>query len=317
MPAIAPADTEFFVIAEAGILEAQALLLCKSVRQFAGAYAASCVTVVSPRKSRRPARETIAKFEANQAEYLELDIDSPCPSYGTSFRIFVASYLEQRPGPSVLVQLDSDTIFVAEPDFSLDGVCAAARPVDVKGMCTEGSGDPFDAYWRDLCGLCEVDYDALGSVTTTVDRRTVRANYNGGLIAVRRSSGIFAKTENFFLRLVKRNLRPWAGHGIAVKSGVGMVDREGSEYWGSSQVTLSLAITSGPLPTQILPDSYNIPLHSFKQLPPRETAPIHVHYHWLGTKGETADNPMLNGRLRLPAEVAQWIRQELPLYVPS
>ena len=42
-----------------------------------------------------------------------------------------------------LVQLDSDAIFVAQPELNLGEASAAARPVDHKGMCTTGAGDPF------------------------------------------------------------------------------------------------------------------------------------------------------------------------------
>ena len=312
-----PTETEFFLIAEAGILESQALLLCQSIRQFAGGYQYAPITVVSPRPDRRPSIDTQRKLAELQVDYLELDIASPCPDYGTSFRVLAAAYLERRAGPDVLIQLDSDTLFVAEPDFSLPGAVGAARPVDVKGMCTDGPGDPFDPYWLDLCRLCGVDYERLPWVTTTVDRKTVRASYNGGLVAARRSDGLFAKTEEFFLKLVRAGLKPWAGYGLNVKSGVGMVGLSGSEYWGSSQAALSLAFTDHGGPVRILTDAYNIPLHSFEHLPPRQTTPIHLHYHWLCSEGELSNNPMLDGRLTLPEPVAQWLKRNLPLSLPT
>ena len=306
-------DLEFCILTEAGVLEAQALLLCRSIRRFAGAYASSSIVAVSPRPSRRPGRRTRRELEELGVEYLELDVHSVCPDYGTTFRIHALAHLSRRPGPPILVQIDSDTLFLAEPDFSLQGVDVAARPVDVKGMCTTGEGDPFDPYWRNLCTLCEVDYALLPEVVTTVDRKKVRANYNGGLVVAKRSSGIFERTEEFFLKLAAANARPFAGTGTRVKSGVEIVSLKGSEYWGSGQAAQALAVISQGSSVQILPPSYNVPLHLFDAFEPSRTEPIHVHYHWLCTKKTYAANPMLNGRLPLPADTVRWLRDRLPL----
>jgi hypothetical protein len=313
---VAPDNTAFFLIAERGILEAQAVLLCQSIRKFAGAYSKSPITVISPRRNCRPCRETSRKLVRLEVEYLELRLPSPCPSYGPSFRVLAAARMEQQATAAVLVQLDSDTIFVREPDFRLAGAHAAARPVDVRGMCTEGTGDRFDPYWRTLCKMCGVDYESIPWVTTTVDDKVVRANYNGGLIAVRRASGLMRQTEEFFLCLVAENHRPWANSGTLMKTGAGAVDRMGSEFWGTSQAVFSLAVTARGGPMQILPNSYNIPLHYFDSLPIPAAAPIHLHYHWLCSEGECANNPMLDGRLALPPEVDAWLRRELPLRAP-
>jgi hypothetical protein len=83
--------------------------------------------------------------------------------------VLAAARMEHRASAPVLIQLDSDTIFVREPDFSLAEVDAAARPVDMKGMCTEG-----EAILRStlalLCELLGVGYEGIPWVTSTVDR---------------------------------------------------------------------------------------------------------------------------------------------------
>ncbi|MDP8979377.1 MAG: hypothetical protein M3O35_02165 [Acidobacteriota bacterium] len=306
-------EVEFFLIAESGILEAQALLLCASIRRFAGAYSAAAVTVVSPRKECRPSQATQWELRRLGAEYLELDVHSPCPAYGPSHKVYAAARVERRPGPPVVVQLDSDTLFVGEPDFSLDGVDAAARPVDVKGMCTCGDGDPFDPYWRALCALCGVDYHRLPLLESTVDLRTVRASYNGGLLAARRASGIFQRTAAFFTRLVSAGMKPLAGTGVRIDSGTGVVDAAGSEYWGASQAVFSLAVTAGGSALRILPASHNVPIHMFESIEPAGAAPVHVHYHRLCSAGCRVANPLLDGRLPLPEQTTGWLRARLPL----
>lgn len=314
---VSPHQTEFFLIAERGILEPQAVLLCKSIRRFAGAYAKSAISVVSPRRNARPCRTTVKQLAALDADYVELDLSSPCPAYGPSFKVLAAAHMEDRGRAPVLVQLDSDTLFVREPDFSLPAAHVGARPVDVKGMSTEGHGDAFDPYWRGLCELCDVDYESLPWVVTTVDGKKVRANYNGGLTAARRACGIFQQTREFLLRLVAAERKPWANSGLLVKSGTGLVNREGSEYWGTSQAALSLAITARHGIVEILSNLYNVPVHSFASMPPLDGVPVHIHYHWLLSERECDDNPMFDGRLALPPEIAEWIRSESPLRVPG
>jgi hypothetical protein len=309
----AAADVEFMAIAESGILEAQALLLCESIRRFAGVYAKSAITIVSPRAARRPSPATQRKFERLDAEFVATELVSPFPEYGPSFRVAAAAHLARRPGAPVLVQLDSDTLFLAAPDFALTQSDFAARPVDIKGICTTGVGDPGDSYWRKVSTLCGVDYDAIGWVTTTVDKLRVRANYNAGLIAARRASGVFERTEEIFKCMVEQKLISHARPPEALKIGAGAISPDGFTYWGTSQIALSLACTALRARVEILPAEYNMPLHFFDSLEPNATPPVHVHYHWLGNADELATSPLVDGRMALPAAQARWLRSRLPL----
>jgi hypothetical protein len=305
---------EFVLIAEAGILEAQALLLCESIRCFAGAYSRSPITVVSPRSARRPSSSTLRKLDRLQAEYLPIEIDSCCPEYGTSYRVHSAAHIERRSGPPVIVQLDSDTMFLAEPELSLTGSDAAARPVDVKGMCTIGPGDPFDNYWRELCALVGVDYEQVPIIETIIGGQAVRACYNGGFYAARRACGIFERTEDIFRRLVAAGLKPWTADGPTVRTGTGVLRGAATAYWGTSQAAFSLAAVAGCHLVRLLPDTYNIPLHLIDHLTMPDPAPlVHVHYHWLFTAGASDANPIVDRKLDVPAGIAEWLKARLPL----
>ena len=307
-------NVEFVLIAEAGILEAQALLLCESIRSFAGAYSQFPITVISPRSSRRPSFSTLRKLDRLQAEYLPIEVESCCPEYGTSYRVHSLAHVARRSGPPVIVQLDSDTIFLSEPDFSLTDSHAAARPVDVKGMCTTGPADPFDNFWRELCALMGVNYEQLSIVETTVDCQRVRASYNGGLIAAQRACGIFERTEEIFSRLVTAGLKPWTAGGPTIWTGTGILSGAATAYWGTSQAAFSLAAVAGNHAVELLPATYNFPLHCLDQMTTSIPWPlIHVHYHWLFSAEACDANPMLNEKLNLSVEAAEWLRARLPL----
>jgi hypothetical protein len=305
---------EFVLIAEAGILEAQALLLCESIRCFAGVYSRSHITVISPRSARRPSAATLHKLDQLHAEYLPIEIDSCCPEYGTSYRVHSLAHAERRAGPPVMVQVDSDTIFIDEPDFSLNDFSAAARPVDDKGMCTTGAGDAFDGYWRQLCTLAHVDYDSLPIVATTIRNQAVRASYNGGLVAVKRACGLFQRTDDIFEQLVAARMQPWTPSGPTISTGTGVLHGAATAYWGTSQAAFTLAAAAGRHSVRLLPDTHNFPLHMLDQLtvsnPERL---IHIHYHGLFSAGCADANPIADGKLKLPAGIAEWLEARLPL----
>lgn len=310
-----PAESvEFVLIAEAGVLEAQALLLCESIRSFAGAYARCRISVVSPRSDRRPSASTLRKLEQLQVEYLPIEIDSCSPRYGPSYKVHSLAHVERRPGPPIIVQLDSDAIFIDEPDFSLEGCDAAARPVDSKGMCTTGPGDPFDPFWKAACQLAGVDYDHVPFVATSDGAAVVKASYNGGLIAARRACGLFQRTEDIFRQLVAAELKPWRDQEPTYLTGTGTKSGDATTHWGTSQAAFSLAAVAGNHAVRCLPETHNLPLHNLTRPKPIDPARlVHIHYHGLFTAGSTEANPIFDGRLDLPAGIAEWLQARLPL----
>jgi len=311
-PLMRATDFQFVAVAEAGVLEAQALLLCRSLRAFGGALKDAPIALVSPRRSRRPSARFRRALDVLGAEFVAADPHSPCPEYGPSFRLAAMAHLARRPGPPVLVQLDSDTLFLDAPEFALGAADVLARPVDVKGVCTAADGDAREPYWRALCAACGVDFDALPWVASSVDGVRVKANYNAGLIVARREQGLFQRTQDFFLRIVAAGLRTHASAPHAQRIGSGHLSAAGFAYFGTVQIALALAASALGLRVDLLPSTYNVPLHYFEQLAPEATAaPVHVHYHWLLQPEFRATNPLLDGRLRLAPEVRAWIEHGL------
>lgn len=305
---------EFLFIAESGVLEQQAVLLCESIRKFGGRHAGNPVTILQPRKEKPVSIEGRARLQEMGAQVVELSVVSPCPEYGTSYRIFACADYEKRTSADVLIFMDSDTVLLAEPDLDLQGADVAARPVDVKGMCTEG-GDANEAYWRRLCLVCGVDYERLPWVTTTVDRARVKASYNGGLTVVKTAAGLFGKTADFFLRSLRTELIPWPERTTGFPAGCGMVSVEGGRLWGSSQACLSLTITALGLSVRTLPPALNFPLNFYSELLPEirnGSIPeiLHLHYHHI-FRNDPRENPFFCGLPGLPAGAAAWLWSRL------
>lgn len=267
---------EFCLLAESGVLIDQAILLCRSIRHFGGRYASAHITVISPRKERRPFREQIKALGLLGAEYFELDLRSLAPEYGPSFRVLALAWCAERSGPETLVQLDSDTVFLAEPDIQA-GV--AARPVDATGMCSAGPHDPFEAVWKRMAKLCDVDLDAIPFLVTTIDQRRVRASYNGGLVIGPRK--LFPVVNEFLLRILHDGVRPFSSSKRGFQAGAGPVSREGAQFWGTSQAAISLALAAMNIPARILSRDHNAPLHMLNDFSEPLLCPVHLHYHWM------------------------------------
>ena len=238
--------------------------------------------------------------------YAELDLISPVPAYGPSFKVLALAWCASRAGPSTLVQLDSDTVFLSEPDFRPGDRKIAVRPVDVPGICSGGPADPRDEGWRAMARSCGVDLDALSYVLTTIGGSRVRASYNGGLVAATRS--FFTLVETCFLRIVGSGAFG-EGPAAAFRAGAGLVDAEGAAFWGTSQAAISLAAVVGGHPVRLLGDDHNVPAHMLDDL--HETRRVtHLHYHWMYS--ELATRRVLHHpRLVFTSEQRAWLAKHV------
>lgn len=307
------AVVEFALLVEAGPLEAQSLLLVESLRRFGGRHASAPVTVVSPRPTRRPSPATAAALRRLGADYLELDVEGACPVYPTSWRVHALAILERRAGPEVLVQLDTDTLFLGDIGPLCASEAATARPVDVKGMGSTGPGDDYEAYWAELCQLAGIDVERLPFVCTAVGGPAVRATHNGGFVAARRDSALFARAEALFRHSVEADLRPHAGRGYDVVAGAGRVGVAGSEWWGSAQAVISVAAASLGFEIGPLDERVNVPVHLWHRLDPKPDHVIHAHYHGLLGNGWGRPNALLDGSMPIDRETESWLRSRVPL----
>lgn len=302
-----PGLVQFLVIVERGPLEAQAVLLCESIRAFAGRHASAAIVAVSPRPCRRPARRTLERLAALGVDCRLLDLSSPVPHYGTSWRVAAAAHIAREPGPDILVQLDSDTVFTGEPDLDLGDALVLARPVDEAGMCSAGPHDPRDAHWQAMCEACGVEADALGWVSATTTGQRLRASYNGGFIAARRD--YFITVEQVFARIAAAGLASRPDHHRTEQTGAGDVPPEGYAWWGTAQAALSIAAVLLGGRVRELDARHNVPLHLEGPLPER---PVHLHYHWLFGNAEGVARA-LSPRLGLDESCREWLASRLPL----
>ena len=280
-------DVGFVACIESGVLEVQAVRLFESIRCYAGRFAACPIYACSPRPGRAVSPQTRARLDELAVNYSDAQLNTDCLVYGAANRIAAGAHVESTTAHELLVVLDSDTLFLREPlalELPAD-VDVAARPVDAKGIATTGAGDPFDPYWRDLCRLGGVDYDAIPFRQSYIDRQRIKANYNGGLVVVRRALGVLQTCSRVFRASVHGQLRP-NPNPFRFRAGAGWVEHPAGVFWGSSQAALAAAIWNTTSRISELPPAYNYPLHLHDKIDPgirSDVFPrlVHVHYHWL------------------------------------
>jgi len=309
-------ETAFVACIERGVLERQALLLFESIRRYTGRFRDCPIYALSPRAEHGISASARSKLDQLGVVYIDEILNTDCPEYGSANRVAAAAYVEQQHPHDILVILDSDTLFLREPNEILlrPDVDVAVRPVGVKGMCTSGPTDPFDAYWRDLCRCSGVDYDQIPWTESFADRCRIKASYNAGLVIVRRELGIMQRWSDFFFNSVRQQLKPYS-HDRRFRTGAGWVESGASRLWGSNQAALSLAVWSTTRNVQELEPTYNyqLTLHNLinKKLRKRVfPSLVHVHYHWL-LHDRASKNPLFDRSGPLSAEQRVWLASAL------
>lgn len=310
-------EIAFLICVEANRLEPQARLLCESIRTFGGRYRNAPILAVSPRPSLALGSEGRAHLEALGVTYVVEPLNETGRPYGSINRIVAGAWAETFSERPYLVLLDTDTIFVGEPVFVRAD--AGVRPVDVKGAASSGSGDPLDAYWARMCGFGGIDLSRLPLLSTTIDKVPIRASYNGGFTVVRRDLGILRKTREIFFASLEADLRPLAGREMNVFASTGSVGFEASEWWGSSQAALSVAIWSRTSGVHTYDERYNIPLNNLtgagSSWPMRRGfRPILLHYHHLAEPQYQEQLRQAMIRTGCSSDVPDWVEKRLHLF---
>jgi len=197
------ASLAFLLCVEGGRLEEEALLLCRSIRRYGGLYRGACIHTFQPRRGHGIGAATRTALEELGAVHHTEVLNDALPALGTLNKVFVCARAEEVLSEDVLVFLDSDTVLVGEPrDLDLPaGIDGAVRPAESVALNSSGPDDPRDDYWRELdrfLGIADIP-----CVETELGNR-VRAFFSAGLVAVRRSAGLFRSWLSDFWRLVRR-----------------------------------------------------------------------------------------------------------------
>ena len=288
----------FLACVERGRLESQSLLLCRSIRRNVGRFRDAPIHTFQPRAGTTIEDATLTELRAMGVQHHTDTLNRDFVDYPISNKVFACAHAEQTLDEDVLVFIDTDTVFVNQPDeFDLPaGVHAAVRPVDHKNCGSTGPGARDDPYWRRLYELCGVSRSPF--IETAVSAQRIRAYYNSGLVCVRRSVGIFQRWLEHFLLVARVNHLP-----------------NGNIHY-LDQLTLATALAqfdNGEV--RVLKPNYNYPIPKRPLLPPVFQYPldnlVHIHYHrWFNRPNFLREiRPAFNPE----SEMFRWLDGHLPL----
>ena len=314
--ATARSTASFVLCIENNAIREQALLLCRSIRRFAGCHSGARILAYAPRPGLGVDHATRDALEELDVEYIDAPLNSTCREYPPANRVFAGRHAEAHTDTDFIVVADSDTVWLDEPELP-DDADAAVRPVDSKGSATRGPGDRFEEYWAWLAQIAGVPLDRLPWIRSTIGNEHIRASYNAGFTIVRRRMGILTRCADLFAASVDAGMRPYRDSGIDIVASTGRVGRDGSEYWGSSQAALTLAIWSATDRVLHYPDHYNVPLHliaAHGEIDARWLAhpPVHLHYHWMFAERHHEVAMELLAKLGLGADRRAWLVERTP-----
>ncbi len=145
-----------------GYLESQSKLLISSLREFGGKFKDLPIFSYQPRKKFKVSRETIAFFEENNVEYIDIELNKDFSDYPFANKILASNHREINTNAEILIFLDSDVFFLNEPkEFPDFGSCnVILRPVDMKNIGVENSEDKNATYWNNLYKLLSLSHSS-------------------------------------------------------------------------------------------------------------------------------------------------------------
>jgi hypothetical protein len=186
-------------------------MLAESIRKFCGNLKDTPIYSFHPRVGEPIAKQTQEAFAALNVIHQQIPINQEFHEYYLANKPLVCAYAEQNIDAEILVFLDSDKCFFAEPtEFLLPAGCnVRMRPEYGQGIGSTGSQDPQEWYWQKLYEVLGVKRELF--VNTPIGNKKIRAYWNSGLIAVRRSAGIFTAWKENFAKVMRLGINPPQG----------------------------------------------------------------------------------------------------------
>lgn len=236
-----------------GQLEQESLLMVESFRRFTGSFQEAPIYSFQVREKGDVSRETIDRLAGFGVQHQKVVLNTQYPDYPLANKPLLCAYAEQTIEADILVFLDSDLVFFSEPKefFLPTGYDVGIRPEHHKMIGSEGPSDINEEYWMHLYHLAGVK-EPDRFVTTTVDQKNIRAFWNSGVVAVRRTSGIFTAWQRTLTKLLEEGAT---------------IDQKNFYF---EQSALSATICALEKQVWSFPPGYNYPIHSHNQMPASE-----------------------------------------------
>lgn len=196
---------------EAGRLEAQTLLMLRTLRQFGGALAQAPVTALQGRRGAPLQPETHAALEELTVEYAYRPDLNDAPWFNYTNKIAAVRHAEEHFQTPWRLWLDSDVLFLDEPVFAKD---PALDEADFHGRfeflppAFSTTNTTHARYWEKLCALNGVDFDSLAFHDLDIPAVRMKPFFNSGVFLWRADTGFADAYAQSFYQLLEARFAP-------------------------------------------------------------------------------------------------------------
>jgi hypothetical protein len=212
-------------------------------------------------------------------------------------KLYAGADAERRYREDVIVVLDSDAVFLGEPDrLDLDaGIDGTASAVGKVSEGTTGPDHENEAYWQELYELGGVSDPPW--VETALRGTRIRGFWNSGLVAARRDAGVLGEWLELFRRLLSEDRLPPSGR----------VDN-------LDQIALALVLSRRQVTTLPWPYNYRVTRRGrYRGEAKRAKLDALVHVHYMRSFYVEGFLERIEPPFDLESERGRWLRNRLPL----
>ena len=168
--------------------EAEALMLTRSIRRFAGKLRNHPIWVLIPQNLETLSESTRRELSALDAELIRFDVDRETLEFWFGGKVTASAAAESLAQGQAdwLVWMDSDTLVLNEPTevWVNAGKHLGCCPVMLKNISSLYD-EPINRFWDLIYRGCNTPLESIFPVTTIVDGVRIRAQFNAGLLVVR------------------------------------------------------------------------------------------------------------------------------------
>lgn len=200
-------DATIVTCVEAGPLERQVVLLARTLRAFAGRWAACPIAAVTPRRGLPLKSSTLRDFEELGVRHIQTPAADDYDWYHLLNKPRALRAAEAMLTTRDVIWIDGDILCLAEPSellLAADEDVVAAAPDQNVG--TTGPGDVNEPFWRAVCQATGMAIDELPWITTLSEQKSIRFYLNSGVFTYRRTCGLGARQAEITQTLLRNRL---------------------------------------------------------------------------------------------------------------